>query len=70
MISESHTTNTTHIRERERERERERDDRGRVLRVPLVAPPSLFQPRDGVGFDRYDDDDDDDDDHTFYYTHT
>ena len=42
----------------ERKRKRERDDRGRVLRVPLVAPPSLFQPRDGVGFDRYDDDDD------------
>ena len=65
MISESHTTNTTHIRERERER----DDRGRVLRVPLVAPPSLFQPRDGVGFDRYDDDDDDDD-HILFNTHT
>ena len=50
-------------REKERERERERDDRGRVLRVPLVAPPSLFQPRDGVGFDRYDDDD-----HTCFYS--
>ena len=48
---------------RERERERERDDRGRVLRLPLVAPPSLFQPRDGVGFDRYDFDDVNDDDH-------
>ena len=62
----------SHIRERERERERERDDRGRVLRVPLVAPPSLFQPRDGVGFDRYDDDDDDDDDddQILFTTHT
>ena len=49
-------------KERERERERERDDRGRVLRLPLVAPPSLFQPRDGVGFDRYDFDDVNDDD--------
>ena len=46
----------------ERKRERERDDRGRVLRLPLVAPPSLFQPRDGVGFDRYDFDDVNDDD--------
>ena len=44
-------------------RERKRDDRGRVLRLPLVAPPSLFQPRDGVGFDRYDFDDVNDDDH-------
>ena len=58
-------------REKERERERERDDRGRVLRLPLVAPPSLFQPRDGVGFDRYDFDDvNDDDDHNTCFLFT